>query len=153
MKDLASWALNVATQRGTEYADVRVVDDRSRALATKNGKIGNASDSRSQGFNVRVLVDGAWGFASSADLGRASIETTTTRAVDIAKASAKVKQTDVHLVPEKAVTAEWTTPHQVDPFTTSVEQNLALLEKIDTELRSVSGVTLAETNLNFRREE
>ena len=153
MKDLASWALDTATQRGATYADVRVVDERSRALATKNGKIGNASDSRSQGFNVRVIVNGAWGFASSADLGRASVETTAAQAVAIARASAKVKQKDVALVPEKTVTAEWTTPHKIDPFSTSIEQNLALLQKIDAELRSVKGVTLAETNMNFRREE
>src|ERR1700730_13094817 len=153
MKELASWALDTATQRGATYADVRVVDARGRALATKNGKIGNASDSRSQGFNVRVMVDGAWGFASSADLGRASVEATAAGAVAIAKASAKVKQKDVKLVPEKAATAEWTTPHKIDPFSISIEQNLALLQKIDTELRSVKGVTLAETNMNFRREE
>src|ERR1700745_2593700 len=110
MKELAAWALNIANQRGATYADVRVVDERGRALATKNGKIGNASDSRSQGFNVRVLVGVAWGFASSADLGRASVEATAAQAVAIAKASAKVKQKDVRLVPEKAVTAEWTTP-------------------------------------------
>ena len=153
MKDLASWALDTATQRGAAYADVRVVDERGRALATKNGKIGNASDSRSQGFNVRVLVDGGWGFASSADLGRKAVEGTAAQAVAIAKASAKVKQNDVQLVPEKAVTAEWTTPHKIDPFSISIEQNLALLQKIDSELRSVKGVTLAETNMNFRREE
>jgi TldD protein len=153
MKELATWALDIANQRGATYADVRVVDDRSRTLATKNGKIGNASDSRSQGFNVRVLVDGAWGFASSAELERAAVEATAARAVDIAKASARVKQSDVRLVPEKAVRAEWTTPHQIDPFTISIEQNLALLERIDAELRSVGGVTLAETNMNFRRDE
>jgi len=153
MKDLASWALDTATQRGAAYADVRVVDERGRALATKNGKIGNASDSRSQGFNVRVLVDGGWGFASSADLGRKAVEGTAAEAVAIAKASAKVKQNDVQLVPEKAVTAEWTTPHKIDPFSISIEQNLALLQKIDSELRSVKGVTLAETHMNFRREE
>ena len=153
MKDLASWALDTATQRGAAYADVRVVDERGRALATKNGKIGNASDSRSRGFNVRVLVDGGWGFASSADLGRKAVEGTAAEAVAIAKASAKVKQNDVQLVPEKAVTAEWTTPHKIDPFSISIEQNLALLQKIDSELRSVKGVTLAETNMNFRREE
>jgi TldD protein len=153
MKDLASWALDTATQRGATYADVRVVDERGRALATKNGKIGNASDSRSQGFNVRVLVDGGWGFAASADLGRKAVEGTAAEAVAIAKASAKVKQNDVQLVPEKAVTAEWTTPHKIDPFSISIEQNLALLQKIDSELRSVKGVTLAETNMNFRREE
>ncbi|HJT71018.1 MAG TPA: DNA gyrase modulator, partial [Terriglobales bacterium] len=153
MKELASWALDTATQRGATYADVRVGDDRSRALATKNGKIGNASDSRSQGFNIRVIVDGAWGFASSAELSRASVEATAAQAVAVARASAKVKQKDVQLVPENAVTAEWTTPHKIDPFSTSIEQNLALLQKIDSELRSVQGITLAETNLNFRRDE
>src|SRR5438128_8331558 len=153
MKDLASRALNTASQRGATYADVRIVDERSRTLATKNGKIGNASDSQSQGMSVRVIVDGAWGFASSAELERKSVETTAARAVEIAKASAQVKQADVNLVPEKAVRAEWTTPFKIDPFSISIEQNLALLMKIDAELRSVKGVTLAEANMNFRREE
>ncbi len=153
MKELASWAVDTASQRGATYVDVRVVDDRSRALSTKNGKIGNASDSQSQGFSVRVIVDGAWGFASSADLGRGSVEATAAHAVAIARASAKVKQSDVKLVPESPVTAGWATPCKVDPFTISVEQNLALLMKVDAELRSVAGVTLAETNMNFRREE
>jgi TldD protein len=152
-KDLAIWALDTASQRGATYADVRVVNERSRALATKNGKIGNASDSQSLGFSVRVIVNGAWGFAASADMGRNSVEATAARAVDIARASAKVKQSEVRLVPEKPVTADWTTPYKIDPFTISVEENLALLEKIDAELRSVAGVTLAETNMNFRREE
>jgi TldD protein len=152
-KDLAAWALDTAAQRGAAYADVRVVQERSRALATKNGKIGNASDSQSLGFSVRVIVNGAWGFAASADMSRAAVDATAARAVEIAKASATVKQSEVRLVPEKPVTADWTTPYKIDPFTISVEQNLALLEKIDTELRSVAGVTLAETNMNFRREE
>jgi TldD protein len=153
MKDLSSRALNTASQRGATYADVRVVDDRSRALATKNGKIGNASDSQSLGLSVRVLMDGAWGFASSSELSRGAIDATAARAVEIAKASAKVKQSDVKLAAEKPVVADWTTPYKIDPFSISIEQNLSLLQKIDAELRSVKGVTLAETNMNFRREE
>src|SRR5271169_2645586 len=117
MKDISSWALNIAAQLGAPYADTRIADDRSRALSTKNGKVGAASDSESQGIGIRVLADGAWGFAASDDLSRASVEATAARAVDIAKASSKVKQTDVRLAPEKAVTAEWTTPHKIDPFT------------------------------------
>ena len=42
---------------------------------------------------------------------------------------------------------------KIDPFTISVEQNIDLLLKIDAELRSVAGVTLAETSMNFHREE
>ena len=102
---------------------------------------------------MRVIVEGAWGFASSAELSRASVEATAAHAVEIARASARVKQNNVSLVPEKPATAEWTTPHRIDPFSTSIEQNLALLMKIDAELRSAAGVTLAEANMNFRREE
>jgi TldD protein len=153
MKDIAAWALNLATMRGASYADVRVADDRSRALSTKNGKVGGASDSESFGVGVRVIADGAWGFAASDDLNKAAVEATAARAVEIAKASARVKLRDVKLAAEKAVTAEWSTPLKVDPFTTSVEENLELLLEIDAELRTVAGVTLAETNMNFRREE
>lgn len=153
MKYVLNWGLNIATMRGASYADARVVVQRSRALSTKNGKVGSAADSESIGMSVRVIVDGAWGFAASAELGRGAVEATAARAVEIARASARVKRADVILAPEKPVVAEWTTPYEIDPFTTSVEQNIDLLQKIDTELRSIPGITLAETNLNFNREE
>jgi TldD protein len=153
MKQIANWALNIATMRGASYADARIVSQRSRALTTKNGKVGSASDAESAGLSVRVIADGAWGFAASEDLSRAGVEATAARAVEIARASAQVKQQDVRLAPEKPVTAEWTTPHATDPFSISVEQNIALLLNVDAELRAVAGVTLAETNLNFSREE
>src|SRR5581483_5497136 len=153
MKHVANWALNAASARGTSYADVRVVAQRNRALATKNGKVGSASDAESVGMSVRVIVDGAWGFAASSELGRGAVEATAARAVEIARASARVKRGDVRLAPAKPAVAEWSTPYEIDPFSISVEQNIDLLLRIDTELRAVSGITLAETNLNFSREE
>jgi len=153
MKDIASWALNTAALRGATYADARIVDDRSRALSTKNGKVGGASDAESLGIGIRVIVDGAWGFAATENLSRVALEATAARAIEIAKASARVKQEDVRLAAEKPATAEWKSQCKIDPFSISVEQNIALLLKIDAELRSVPGVTLAETNMNFRREE
>jgi TldD protein len=153
MRDIAQWALDVASQRGATYADARIADERSRALATKNGKIGHASDSESLGMGIRVICNGAWGFAASDNLTRQAVEDTAARAVAIARASAEVKLQDVRLAQEKPVTGDWVTPHQIDPFTTSIEQNLDLLLNIDSELCSVSGITLAETNMNFRREE
>src|SRR5262252_8579371 len=153
MKHVSKWALDSAMSRGGSYADVRVIAQRGRALSTKNGKVGSASDSESVGMNVRVIADGAWGFAASAELGRRAVEATAARAVEIARASARVKRDDVRLAPEKPAVAEWSTPYEVDPFTTSVEQNIELLLKIDAELRSVAGITLAEANLNFSGEE
>src|SRR5437764_7451396 len=153
MKHVANWALNVAAQRGASYADVRVIAQWNRALTTKNGKVGNAPDTESAGMKVRVIVDGAWGFAASSELGRGAVEKTAAEAVAIARASARVKREDVQIAPEKPAVAEWSTPFKIDPFSVSVEQNIDLLLAIDAELRSVEGITLAETNLNFSREE
>src|ERR1700684_3853660 len=125
MQYVANWALNTAALRGATYADARIVAQRSRALTTKNGKVGSASDSESVGMSVRVLADGAWGFAASEDLSRCGVETTAARAVEIARASAQVKQRDVLLAPEKPVTAEWSTPHVIDPFSIPFARNIA----------------------------
>ncbi len=154
MKHVANWALNAAASRGATYADVRVIAQRSRALTTKNGKVGSASDAESVGMNVRVIVDGAWGFAASAELGRGAVEATAARAVEIARASARVKREDVRLAPREACGrgVEYALQDRSVCYV-SVEQNIELLLRIDAELRSVAGITLAETNLNFSREE
>jgi TldD protein len=153
MKEVAGWALNVCHARGVQFADCRIVDERQRGLATKNGRVGHAADSQSLGIGIRVLAAGAWGFAATEDLTRQGIEITAGQAVEIARASARVKQHDVRLAPEKAYIDDWSSPCQIDPFSISVEQNLDLLMKIDAELRAVSGITLAEANMNFGRYE
>src|SRR5215475_1555004 len=109
MKHIADWALDLAVKRGASYADARIVDERSRSLAAKNGKIGHASDSESQGIGIRVIADGAWGFAASKELSRTAVEDTAARALAIAKASARVKRDDIRLATEKPVVAEWAT--------------------------------------------
>src|SRR5581483_8334061 len=153
MKQIAQWAIDTATKRGATYCDARIVNDRQRALATKNGKIGHAADSESLGIGIRVIVNNAWGFASTDDLSRESVERTAARAVEIARASSRVQQHPIRLAPEKPVTADWISAYKVDPFSTSIEQNLALLMACDKELRSVSGVTLAEAQMTLRRYE
>jgi TldD protein len=151
MKQIADWALDTASKRGATYADARIVDDRHRALATKNGKVGQAASSESLGIGVRVLVDEAWGFAASDSLTREAVDQAAARAVEIGRASARVKEHPVRLAPEPTVTVEWSSPSKIDPFKTSISENLDLLMKIDAELLAVPGVTLAESNLHFRR--
>jgi len=153
MKHIGEWALDTAAQRGASYADARIVDERSRLLATKNGKVGHASSSESLGIGIRVLANGAWGFAATEDVRRDSVEATAARAVAIARASARVKQENVRLAPEKPVVDEYTTPIRMDPFATSIEQNLELLLHVDRELLAVAGVTLTESSMHFRRYE
>jgi TldD protein len=153
MKEIAGWALETAKLRGATLAEARIVDERDRALATKNGKIGSASDSESLGIGIRVIAGGAFGFAATDDLSREGVQRCAATAVDIAKASATVKSQELRMAAEPPHKADWTSPCRIDPFSISIEKNLELLFAIDEEMRKQKGVTLAETSMNFRRYE
>jgi TldD protein len=151
MRDWANLALDTAQARGATYADVRVVDVRGRDLTTKNGSVGTMHTSESLGLGIRVVADGAWGFAATDRLNRESIEATAATAVAIARASATLKKSDLVLAPVEKVEAEWHSPCQKDPFAVSIDAQLQLLLQADAEMRRVPGVTLSETLLSLRR--
>jgi TldD protein len=153
MKEFATWALDTALARAATYAEVRVLDTRQRFLSTKNGQCSQVRDAQSLGLGVRVIAAGAWGFASTDNLTRASIDRTAALAVEIARASALTKKHDVRLAPEEKIVDRWAAPCRIDPFSIPTSSCLELMLKVDAELRKVQGVTLDETSMDFRRVE
>src|SRR5580692_6053321 len=151
MYDLAIAALDTAKLRGSSYADVRVMHLRQRDLTTKNGQVGTLAQSESIGLGIRVLANGAWGFASTDRLTREGVSACAAQAVAIAKASALAKRQDVVMVAEEAYVDSWQSPFRKDPFEIPLETQLALLLAADAEMRRVKGVTLTETDLQFRK--
>ena len=151
MKKVAANALDAAVSRGAAYADVRFIETEERQVSTKNGKIGHLSSSVSRGIGIRVLAQGSWGFAATDNLSAEGIRAAAGLAVEIARASALAKKKDIMLAPEQKYEVQWQSPVRIDPFSISVDQNLALLFSIDAELRRNSGVTLAETSMVFTR--
>src|ERR1700756_270673 len=151
MYDLATAALDIAKIRGASYGDARVMHLRQRRLTTKNGQGGTLAQSESIGIGVRVLANGAWGFASTDRLTRDGVGACAAQAVSIAKASALAKRSNVVMAPEKAYIDSWQSPFQKDPFEIPLETQLALLLAADAEMRKVKGVTLTETNMQFRK--
>ena len=65
MRDLTDRALDTASAQGATYADVRVVRRLDESISIKTGRVEGVASGESEGFGVRVLVDGAWGFAAS----------------------------------------------------------------------------------------
>src|SRR6267154_4149424 len=151
MFNLASVALNIAKLRSATYADARVMHLRQRDLTTKNGAVGTLAQSESIGIGVRVLANGAWGFASTDRLTKDGVAACAAEAVKIAKASALAKRNDVVMAPEDAYVDSWQSPFQKDPFEMPLETQLDLLLKADKEMRRVKGETLTETDLQFRK--
>lgn len=151
MRDLALHALDAAKAPGVTYADVRVQDIRSRAITTKNGKIGQIASGESMGLGIRVIAGGCWGFAATDDLTKYGIEKAAALAIAIARSGALAKKRDVMLAPEDAHQGAWAGECAEDPFAIPVEQQAGLLLAIDAELQRNPGVTLAESSMSFTR--
>jgi TldD protein len=152
MKELTDRALNLAQVQGATYADMRIVRRETQTIAVKNGVVEGLSLDSTQGFGVRVIADGAWGFASSHLLTSAEVDRVTALAVQIAKASALAKIEDVNLGPPEVHVDTYRTPVEIDPFTVPLNDKVSLLLEADKETRSVAGVTVARSSMAFIRE-
>ena len=153
MKALMGRAIELAQSRGVQYADIRVVDNRTETIDVKDGIVESLDYSESIGFGVRVLVDNAWGFASSRILEPGEVDRITDMAFDIARASATVRGEKVELGPVVSSQGTYQTPHQIDPFSVSLEDKLELLMAADAEMALEPGLRVRRGNLTSLREQ
>ena len=152
MRDLTERALDTATLRGATYADVRVVHSLSESIAVKSGRVEGVASGESEGFGVRVLVDGAWGFASSRSIDAAEIDRVAAEAVRIAKASATALRRPVVLDDRPPAHGTFETPIVEDPFTVSLETKIADLLAADAAMNRVKGIAYTESQYAAQRE-
>jgi TldD protein len=145
MKEIIEAILNHLELKRVSYGDVRHVCEQEEAVAVKNGVPESIVQSQSQGFGVRVLVDGAWGFAGSSLVTAATAAELADRAIAIAKASARVKPEDMVLARNQAVKGSYVSPYVRDPFAVSLDDKLAVLLAADSALRGRGGVNIAQS--------
>ena len=145
---LADAALAVARQLGASYADIRInrYRDRTVSLLSTPGGTGNTNhvpsvlETGSFGVGVRVLHEGTWGFAASPLVTRDEISAVTGRAVSLARAHARLQSRAVRLAPTPVHVDRWSTPFVTDPFSIEIGAQLALLERVNLEIKSVRDV-------------
>lgn len=150
-KKLSQIALNLTKDKGATYADIRIERIEDENLSVKNGSPELIDRSFDFGFGIRVIVDGAWGFAASADLNEDNVKKVGLQAVDIAKASSRLKKKDVVLAPLEKTLDSYKTPNLQDPFSISLKEKLDYLLFLDNVMRKVSGINLTEAWMGFKR--
>ncbi|MBI2773191.1 MAG: TldD/PmbA family protein [Chloroflexi bacterium] len=139
--------------RGASYADTRFVRRQVEDAAVKNGNVDTIDRSDTFGFGVRVLADGAWGFAASQVIAPAEVDRVAALAVEIAKASATAKLADVRLAPVAAARGTYRTPIEIDPFSVSFEDRVGLLVAADEAMRRTKGLRTTRAAYEIWREE
>jgi TldD protein len=153
LRELCEQAIDVALGSGAGYADARAVTRRVQHVATKNGEVESVADGETEGIGVRVLVDGAWGFACDRRLSAKGAREAAERAVSFARASAgRTARRRVELAPLEVQSGDYAAQADRDPI------DVPLSEKVDLCLRAEAGlkhadVAITEATVRAQREE
>lgn len=151
MNELMNAAMETARIRGAEYADIRLAHYRDGFISVRNGAPGPMDFEDNLGYGIRVIADGAWGFAACDRLDRESVQRTAALAVAIARAASAANSVRVQRVPEPPAVDFWQTPVVVDPFTVPLEGKFDLLYRIDRILRTDPRIRVATGELAWQR--
>ena len=153
MRSLADAALQRARDLGAEHADVRVERIRRQELSLRDGRLDGSHEGTDVGVAVRVVHDGAWGFAATVDLTPAEAVRVATQAVEVARISRSMSSDRVELADEPVhPDVTWVSAYDVDPFSVPDSDKVGLLADRSAGLLADRGVDHVTASLAAVRE-
>ena len=127
---LTDAALSTATAGGCTNAELRVERIRSQRVRLRDAAPEGSSDDTEFGMGVRVVVDGAVGFAATVDVTPAEAANLVRIATETARVTAQAGGGRVALAPEPSHgEVTWTSAFDIDPATVPLADKVALLEE------------------------
>lgn len=148
MEDLLKDLNDRALQSGAQYADSRYQDVRQTLIAAENGSLRSYESDRLCGVGIRVLVDGAWGIASSSIINKTTLRQKVTEAVRLAKASRKLSAS-VRLATVKPVEATVELPVKTDPEDIPPDVKVKLLLEANKSAKTRPEIKNSTSRLGF----
>ncbi len=140
----AEQAIRRALELGASFAEVRLETTEENRMEVEDGELRKAVSGVDSGFGLRVIADGAWGFASSNDLGTRSWHRAIEQAVRLARAAER--ETPVRLADAPVVKARRIWRPKVDPRDVDVAEKQALLRDMDHAVREHPEIRSVTTN-------
>jgi TldD protein len=143
---LADAALDTAS--GCQAAELRVERIRSQTVRLHDAHPETTADDTEFGMGVRVVVDGAIGFAASVDVRPEEAANLVTKAKEMAKVTGRGGGGRVDLAPEPSHgEVSWSSAFEVDPSTVPMADKIALLVEWSERLARHDAVTHTSASL------
>lgn len=153
LRPLADAALARARALGAQHADFRMERVRSADSRLRDGRLAGSHDATDTGYAVRVVHEGAWGFAAGVDLTMDAAARVASQAVAMAKLSARVQRTAgsderVELADEPVHGERtWVSAYETSPFEVPEEDREAVLAEWSGRLLAARGVDHVDATL------
>ena len=129
-EDLLLRAVDLARALGATYAEARFQEDVRDSLIMRNGRVLGASTSVVRGIGIRVLVNGALGFAATNRLERESLESTVSDAVSRARSLSSLMRYPIELDESRVGRASYEVVPRVSYDSYSVEERIGLGKEV-----------------------
>ena len=147
-------AISTGTSAGASHVDVRIERTRTGLLSLRDAKPETQTDETNFGIGVRVIVNGAWGFASSPDVSVDSAKKLALTAVAMAKTSKPLSTEEVKLVPEPVYAKQsWVSSYEIDPFAVSDSEKKDRLASLSSKLLATSTVNHTSAHTMYVKEQ
>jgi len=132
-KQMADIALNAARSKGASYTDVRIGRYLNQFVVTREDKVENIVNTESYGMGIRVIANGAWGFAATDTLDKDSIARAAGLAVATAKENSRLLSEPVRLAPQKGYgEVSWKAPIEKNSFEVPIKEKVDLLMNVNS---------------------
>jgi TldD protein len=151
MKDKLKDCIDWLKTKKVDYADCRLVRREREIIKVSDGTVDTMARDLDVGVGIRVVADGAWGFAATAVLTPSEIKKTATKALQIAKASAMTLRHPVKLAEQEPFVDTYSSPCTKNPFEVSTGAKLDLLMKLCAELKKSAKIKKSEASMDFCR--
>lgn len=151
MRDILRFTAGYLKKKKLDYGDVRYERVTTESIQVRDGVIEGFSRDSSAGVGIRVLYNGAWGFAASNLLTEEDVVRTAERAISIARAFSSVNPGRVKLSESEACADTFVTPFKTDPFTISPEDKIGLLLDVTSLALKARGIAVCEAFMEFSR--
>jgi TldD protein len=149
LKDRIKEIIDYLKKKKVDYADIRHQKTGLEDIKVKNGNVEALSRNEDQGFGIRVIQNGAWGFAASSITSADEMQRVADNAIEIAQASALAKKENVRLTPTEIHQDRYQSQYKIDPFGVPIDKKLGLLLDACAVLQKDPKIKVAESSMNF----
>ena len=151
---VADAAITTAKSAGASHVDIRIERVRTGLLNLRDAKPETQADDTISGVGVRVIVDGAWGFASSPEISVDKARELALTAVAMAKTSGPLSTEEVSLATEPVyANKSWVSAYEIDPFSVPDGEKIDRLADLSNRLLKSGSVNHATASCMYVKEQ
>ncbi|NLO72905.1 MAG: TldD/PmbA family protein [candidate division WS1 bacterium] len=145
MRNLIEDILEAARKAGVQFADLRIAEGSSLSISVQDGLTERVSTGSGRSAGLRVLVDGAWGFAPTSDVSKAELLRCVEEAVAMARLAAPSVSDPGRVAEVPAVVDSVAAEFRIDPRGVALKERVQAVYAMEQRARAEDKTRIVNT--------